>query len=280
MAEKRVLLARNSYEHLRATLRNFYGFTGGIEPAEITKPVVLAWLADLQGRNGGTTVNTRYGDLRAYVNWLVNERFIKKSPLTTLQPPKRPRLALPVFREHHVRAMMEQCPPNTWWGARDGAIIQTLLRTGLRRAELTGMRVQDVDFDARSILVTGKGDKQRRVWVDGVTVTWLMRYQRQKKGLGNYFWETKDGQPLAADPVRQMLHDLGVRAGIKDVRVSPHTFRHTFAVNYLRVGGDIRHLQEIMGHTSLKPLEIYLRMINAEDAMMQHERLNPFKGWG
>jgi len=80
--------------------------------------------------------------------------------------------------------------------------------------------------------------------------------------------------------VQQLIRDLlGQKAGLKGVRCSAHTFRHTFAVNFLKAGGSLRHLQEIMGHTSMKPLETYLRAVSADDAIQVHRQIKPFKGW-
>jgi len=90
---------------------------------------------------------------------------------------------------------------------------------------------------------------------------------RRRKAVGdafresNYLFMTMKGSPLTGNGIELMLNKLGKRAGVSGVRCSAHTFRHTFAVAFLRSGGDLRHLQEIMGHTSMKPLETYLRTV-------------------
>ncbi|MFQ5924496.1 MAG: tyrosine-type recombinase/integrase [Dehalococcoidia bacterium] len=89
----------------------------------------------------------------------------------------------------------------------------------------------------------------------------------------------RHGAPLTANAVKQLLFDLGRRYNVSGVRCSAHTFRHTFAINFLKAGGSLRHLQEIMGHTSMKPLEVYLRTVNADDAIDVHRQIRPFKGW-
>ena len=239
-----------------------------------------AWLANLQNRGlSKATINNRFRALSSFVSWCIGEGIISDSPLRNIRAPSVGRTVLPIFAPDHVRAMLYLCPPNTWWGARDRAIILTLLHTGIRLSELVGLRLEDVDLDREEIKVRGKGDKERKVYLDRDAQRAILSWLRQRKDSGDSLFISRKAEPLTANAVKQLFFDLGRRSKINGVRCSAHTFRHTFAVNFLKAGGSLRHLQEIMGHTSMKPLEVYLRTVNADDAMEVHRQISPFKGW-
>ena len=125
----------------------------------------------------------------------------------------------------------------------------------------------------------GKGNKERRIYLAKEAQRAIVSWIRRRTDNCESLFISRYGIPLSPNAIKQLLHDLGERAKIKGIRCSAHTFRHTFAVNFLKAGGSIRHLQEIMGHTSMKPLEVYLRTIAADDAIEIHRRIQPFGNW-
>jgi len=149
----------------------------------------------------------------------------------------------------------------------------------MRLSELCGLNLLNVDFNREDITVKGKGNKERRIYLDKEVQRSIVGWVRHRTDTCKALFVSRYGIPLSPNAVKQLLHDLGDRAGIKGVRCSAHTFRHTFAVNFLKAGGSIRHLQEIMGHTSMKPLEVYLRTIAADDAIEVHRQIKPFASW-
>ena len=271
-------------EWLSWSLNDFYHFLAsmGLEPSpEEIQPIhIRAWLAHLQGRGlSKNSVNDKYRALSSYISWCLAEGAIRESPLKNVKPPARGKPLVPVFQPEHIRAMLRLCPPNTLWGARDKAIILTLLHTGVRRGELVGLSKADIDLQRDTITVTGKGEKAHRVYIAPEAQKAILGYLRLRKDNCDSLFATLDGKPITGNAIQCMLEDLGKHSGIRAVRVSAHTFRHTFAVNFLRAGGSLRHLQEILGHTSMEPLEVYLRTVNAEDAIHVHRQIRPFKGW-
>jgi len=271
-------------EWYRESIGDFAAFckANGLDPSptEIRPIHVRAWLANLQNRGlSKATINNRFRALSSFVSWCIGEGIISDSPLRNIRAPSVGRTVLPIFAPDHVRAMLYLCPPNTWWGARDRAIILTLLHTGIRLSELVGLRLEDVDLDREEIKVRGKGDKERKVYLDRDAQRAILSWLRQRKDSGDSLFISRKAEPLTANAVKQLFFDLGRRSKINGVRCSAHTFRHTFAVNFLKAGGSLRHLQEIMGHTSMKPLEVYLRTVNADDAIEVHRQLRPFRRW-
>ena len=286
LAERSAMREAKTFTWYKSSLGDFDAFCRrklnlngrSVEPKMITKPLVLAWVADMRGRIGEVSVNTYYRGLSAYLNWLADEKFIKVSPLARMKPPKVPRRSPGEFTNEDIEKMMMHCPVGVWWGARDGAIVQTLLRTGMRVGELVGMEEANIDWQGRKVKVVGKGNKERSLWLDGATVQWLLRYRRRRSDYPHW-WQGQHGEKLTDNAVKQMIRKLARRARVSGKRASPHTFRHTFALTYLRGGGDIRTLQELLGHATLRATEVYLRQITQEDALRKHALLDPMKHW-
>jgi len=231
-------------------------------PEHLTPLHIRAWLAHLQEKGlAKSTINTKYRALSSFVSWCLAEDIIHDSPLKNISPPKVGRPAIPTFKPEHIKALLLLCPPNRLWGARDRAIILTLLHTGIRRGELCSLRLEDVDFNREEIEVRGKGDKARRVYLSPEAQKAILGYRRLRRDNCPMLFGSLDGRPLSGNAVQCLLADLGKMAGITGVRYSAHTFRHTFAVNFLRAAGSLRHLQEILGHASMEPLESYLRTV-------------------
>lgn len=161
---------------------------------------------------------------------------------------------------------------------RDAAIILTLLDTGLRASELCNLRIQDLN--GHSFLVTGKGRKERRLIVSEITYQAIQTYiesERPKvKKRSDVVFCVRSGERLTRHALRLLLTRLEIRAGLGHVH--PHKFRHTFAIQYLRNGGNIFALQRLLGHTSLDMVRRYLSLAQS-DIDADHYRASPVKCW-
>jgi integrase/recombinase XerD len=162
-----------------------------------------------------------------------------------------------------------------------------LFDTGIRCSELTGLRISDVNLESRLIKVTGKGNKERQVPIGAKVQKALWKYlqfQRPAAATPRYdqVFLTLEGYPIAKDRLETVVERYGQKAAITGVRVSPHTFRHTMAVFFLRNGGDVFSLQRILGHSSLEVLKGYVNLAQA-DISRVHQKNSPadnleFKG--
>jgi len=232
-----------------------------------------------QNHLSGHTVNGYLRALRAFWAWVQREGFIEESPFSKVQIPKAPRKVMPTFTEEQLRRLLGAIDTSSASGHRDYAIIITFLDTGVRCSELTGLRAKDVNLEARLLKVWGKGAKERMVpfgkKVQGALWKYLMSC-RPPPIVPRYdhVFLTWDGRPLSKDRVEAIVEHYGIKAGITGVRVSPHTFRHTFAVMFLRNGGNVFSLQRIMGHSTLDVLRIYVNMAQA-DIQEAHRRYSP-----
>ncbi len=232
-----------------------------------------------QGHLSGHTVNGYLRALRAFWTWAQREGFIEESPFSQVQIPKAPRKVMPTFTEEQLRRLVAAIDTKSAFGHRDYTIIITFLDTGMRCSELTDLRVKNLNLEARLLKVWGKGAKERMVPFGRKVQSALWKYMTSYRPAPiapcyDHVLLTRDGRPLTKDRVEAIVEHYGRKAGITTVRVSPHTFRHTFAVMFLRNGGDVFSLQRIMGHSTLDVLRIYVNMAQA-DIQEAHRRHSP-----
>jgi integrase/recombinase XerD len=213
----------------------------------------------------GNTVNCYLRAIRAFWSWLIAEEIVDKNPFDRIRIQKPPRKIIPAFTEEQLRNLVSVIDRNKPVGFRDYTIILLLLDTGLRVSELAGLKLVDLNLNNRTIKVNGKGAKERMVPIGTTVQRALLRYLRKHRPLldslrSDFLLLTKNGEPLTANCIENMMDRHGIEANIDGVRCSPHTLRHTFALNYLRNGGDLFTLQRILGHETLEMVRNYVNV--------------------
>ena len=178
-----------------------------------------------------------------------------------------------------VEILLDLPDEKTALGLRDKTILELMYSCGLRISEVTGLDTAKIDFSERCILVLGKGNKERFVpigaRVQRVVWKYLQKYRPQPANpLCPAVFLTHLGNPLTTDRLRYIIEKNTRKIGIEGIRRSPHTLRHTFAISYLRNGGDVFSLQRILGHSSLEIVRIYVNMGQA-DIKDCHRRFSP-----
>jgi len=227
----------------------------------------------------GHTINCYLRAIRAFWGWLVSEEIIATNPFAKVRIPKAPRKVIPTFSESQIQALLIVIDTHTPAGFRDWTIILMLLDTGLRASELVGLKLKDINLDDGVVKVYGKGSKERIVPI-GARVQramwkYLQRYRPQPPNpLCSNLFLTRSGEPLTVNRIEAVIENHGKIAQIEGVRCSPHTLRHTFAISYLRNGGDVFSLQRILGHSSLDVVRIYVNIAEA-DVKAAHRRFSP-----
>ena len=217
--------------------------------------------------------------IKAFWSWLMAEGFISDNPMGKLKIPKVPRKIIVTFTVEQVKKMIDQLNLNDLRGFRDYTILLLLLDTGIRLSELADIRVENVDIKQSCLLVRGKGNKERMVPFGTQVRRTLWRdissFRPEPQVAENaHLFLTSSGNPLKRGAIRLMLSRLGQKAGISGVRCSAHTFRHTFAKQYLTQGGDIFSLQRILGHSSLEMVKVYVNLA-LSDVSQQHRKFSP-----
>ena len=226
----------------------------------------------------GHTINCYLRSISAFWSWLLKEGFINSNPFARIKIPKAPTKVITPFTEEQIQNLIKAIDTSTITGLRNYAIVLTFLDTGVRLGELTGLKMNDVDFRNRTLKVLGKGDKERRLPIGKRLLAALWKYQlyhsQPATGLINNFFLTRDGWPLTKNRVETIIKDLGREAGLQGVRCSPHTFRHTFCIQFLRNGANLFSLQQMTGHSSLEVLRGYVALAES-DLQIAHEKFSP-----
>jgi site-specific recombinase XerD len=159
--------------------------------------------------------------------------------------------------------------------SRNKAIILIFLDTGLRASELRGMLLTDIDRERGRIRVMGKGAKERVVRIGATAQKALWKYLVYRPdNRFNEVWLTEEGKPMKTAGVQIMIRRIKERAGIQDDG-SCHRFRHTFAINFLRIDRNPFNLQYLLGHSDLRMVKHYVAALGMEDALKAHEQASP-----
>lgn len=221
-----------------------------------------------------------YRNLHAFGEFCVREELLVASPLQNLKPPRTPKDQIQPFSPAQVQALLDAAQ-RSHQPERNRALLWILLDSGLRISEVCSLRVTDVEKDTGEISVCGKGGKRRRVYLGRDARRAVRRYlEVQRRGASPkeplFLAEggIHTGEAMTRSGFTQLIRRLGRTADLRGVRCSPHTFRHTFAIEFLRGGGNVYELQVLMGHESLEILRRYV-LITQADAEAAHRRASP-----
>lgn len=227
-----------------------------------------------------STVQTYYSHLRAFFNFCIAEGLPVQKPLRNVKPPRVPTEQVQPFSPEQVQALLNAARGSEEKD-RNRAVLLLLVDAGLRVSELCALRVNDVDRSTGQISVLGKGNKRRTVYTGATARRAVTRYlqtrrpnARPDEPLFHADGHLGEQQGLTPNGVRLMMRRLGRAAGIQGVRISPHTARHTFAVSFLRAGGNLFELQALMGHTDLTILRRYVALAQS-DPERAHRQASP-----
>ena len=220
-----------------------------------------------------STIATYRQNLCAFFNWCVGEGFLDSSPMERIGAPMARPDQIQPFNLDQVRALI-QASKRTRNSERDEVIVRMLLDTGMRASELCTLRMEQLDLFGQRATILGKGNKHRAVHFGGKTARSLRNYLRfeprtPQETLVQAAKNQHAGEPLTPNGLRQIIENLGKIANLQAVRCSPHTLRHTFAVEFLRNGGNVFSLKEILGHTSLHMTNRYVALAQADIEQQQ-----------
>lgn len=262
--EKR--LAQNTVEAYMRDLRSFAHFIlrmYDVPPAKVEEPMVqryVAWLYD-RGREKASQARSLSG-VKSFFNFLLISDRIESSPAEFVLTPKFGRHLPDVFTTGEIDRIIAAVDGTTPKEIRDAAMLEVLYSCGLRVSELTSLRIRDLFFGEGYIRVTGKGDKQRLVPISSTARERIHRYlevRRSARAGEETLFLNNRGSSLTRVMIFTILREAARRAGIEK-KISPHTFRHSFATHLLEGGASIRQVQELLGHESILTTEIYTHL--------------------
>jgi len=263
-------LDQKTVKAYRIDLRQFTSSIQIKKISEITPNTLENFIASLHQTYKPKTVKRKIASLKAFFHYLEYKDILEKNPFNKIQIKFREPVILPKIiplntLENFLSTMYRQrdSAKNTYQKRnvlRDIAIIETLFATGMRISELCSIKDTDVNLFDRSILIYGKGSKERRIQLgndDVVNILYEYRlaFNNEIKNC-NHFFANQSGNPLSDQAVRRMINKYSKLAAI-DIHITPHMFRHTFATCLLEADVDIRYIQEMLGHSSINITEIY-----------------------
>lgn len=264
---------RASPHTVRAYQRDLLEFISFIEekagrkarPGDLDIPGVRGYLASLFGRNSATTIGRKLSSLRSFGAYLVHRGEREDNPARLVSMPRQPR-ALPTFLSVDEADGLVATPDEGPRGLRDRAALELLYGGGLRVSELVGLDVDDVDLTEGTVHVRrGKGRKDRIVPVGELAVAALRSYLDARAALRHPRTGEQDpaalllnhrGGRLTTRSVARLVERHASAAGTR-ARVSPHALRHSCATHMLDSGADLRSIQELLGHASLRTTQRY-----------------------
>jgi site-specific recombinase XerD len=266
---------------------------------EIDAPDISAWFAFLRKTPGShgkarteRTVQTYARSARAFFHWLVRQQILEHNPFDRVTFPKTGKPMIRLLEPEEFEQLLLACTPPGELGpladraaARNRAILWLLYDTGIRLSELCNLHLDDFDRKHGTIVVKGKGNKERRIALGNNCLRnllyYLDRHRPDETELADWgssgekhIFLSETRLPLTTNGVSLLFKRIRTRAGITEKRISPHIFRHSFAVRYLVLGNDPFSLQELLGHEDMTTVKFYMHM-NDELIQSQKRKYSP-----
>ena len=271
----------------------FFEAHPGMQAADVQSEDIINYLKDRADRRGGAgksrdrdeglskrSQSRLLSALRSFFSWCILEGERKDDPCDGVDMPKIGRYLPDVLSVEEVSKILDSVDLSRPGGLRDRAILEILYGCGLRVSELTALRISQVYLEEGFVRVIGKGDKQRLVPLGDMAADAVRAYlparPEPQRGSEDILFLNRSGTALSRVSVFKMVQNQTMLAGIYK-KISPHTFRHSFATHLVENGADLRVVQEMLGHESILTTEIYTHIDSATwqaDILSHHPR-----GW-
>jgi len=272
-------LTIREYRHY---LRRFHEWLTKNSPTEKPEDINLElirryrlYLAHLRARDGlpleRVTQSYHIVALRAFLRYLLVQRDIPTLSPDKVELPKQSSRSIAFLNPDQIERLLNSPKIAANTGLRDRTILETLYSTGLRVSELVSLNRDQVDLERKEFGVKGKGNKLRVVFLSDTAAQWIERYLRSRQ---DHFkplfirhsgkvdaWNSGEKMRLTARSIQRIVAKYAKRAGLP-IEATPHTLRHSFATDLLIGGADIRAVQEMLGHESIRTTQVYTHVTN------------------
>lgn len=254
----------------RIDLGQFSKSTGITDPIDVSSNILEIYISTLHEKYKPKTVKRKIASLKAFFHYLKYREVVILNPFNKIQikfrePTVLPKI-IPLLTVESFLSTIYACrrqAPTAYQrknALRDAAIIELLFATGMRISELCSLKAGDISLSDRSLLIYGKGNKERRMQIGNDDVLHVLAEYHNtfhnKSTSNGVFFINQNQTPVSDQAVRRMINKYVSLAAI-DLHITPHMFRHTFATSLLEADVDIRYIQEMLGHSSINITEIY-----------------------
>jgi len=256
-------MSAHTLDAYRRDLAAFTAWLAGQEAPDLllVQPDQLRAFIAAEHRRGLSpkSLQRRLSACRSFYQWLLRHGRIDNNPAASIRAPKAPR-KLPQVLDADEATRLVEVPTDVPLGLRDRALLELFYSSGLRLSELCNLRWRDLDLASGLVMVTGKGNKQRSVPVGSHAGVALAAWRKQNAAANDAaVFPGRSGGPISQRAVQIRIKQLATRQGLFK-RVHPHMLRHSFASHVLESSGDLRGVQELLGHADIATTQIYTHL--------------------
>ena len=264
----------HTVSNYKADLNEFEGFLssrGGKDIKNIDYFLLRKFLSVLSERNlDKRSISRKISTLKSFFKFSLREGIIKNNPAASLIYPRLSKNLPNFLSENDARIILELPSAETLMGMRDRAILEFLYSSGARVSEMVACSVDDVDLIGGVVKVKGKGRKERLLPLGEPALLRIKTYLDARSDSSKALFINKRKTRLSDRGVRDIIYRY-IRASAMNLKVSPHTFRHSFATHLLNRGADLRSVQELLGHSSISTTQIYTHLtVESLQRVYQH----------
>ena len=256
-----------SYENDILSLKN-YILDNKIKesPIECAPDTVNSFIYNSSKKNSPRSQARKISGLKSFFKFLVFEGYLKSSPMSNIESPKLGRKLPDILNVEEISQMISSINIKEKFGQRNKTIIEILYGTGIRVSELIELKISNIFFKENLIRVLGKGDKERFVPIGLKAKKSIIDYinndrksQKIEESSNDILILSKYGKKITRHMIFTLIKNISKKSGITK-KISPHTFRHSFASHLLKNGADLRTIQLILGHENITTTEIYTHL--------------------
>jgi len=262
-------LSDNSVQAYTRDVKKFANYAIPLELSElkITRENISNFLSEIKDEGISARSQARIiSGIKAFYKYLIMEDYLKVNPTELIESPKIGFKLPDTLSLIEIDNLIARVDLSNKQGERNRAILETLYSCGLRVSELTNLQLSNTHFKQGYLKVIGKGDKERLAPIGGRAIKYLTIYinevrnhQKIKKGHEDFVFLNNRGAKLTRVMIFLIIQKLAEQIGLKK-KISPHTFRHSFATHLIEGGADLRAVQEMLGHESITTTEIYTHL--------------------
>ncbi len=235
-------------------------------PIEIKEDLIQQFIYEIAKEISPRSQARIISGLRSYFDYLIFENYRASNPTDLIETPKIGVKLPDTLSEQEINSLISAIDLSKAEGERNRAMLETMYSCGLRVSELIDLKISDLFFDEGFIKIVGKGNKERFVPIHSSAQNYIMLYMNEirshlsiKKGFQDTLFLNRRGKSLSRQMIFMILKALAIKINLNK-KISPHTFRHSFATHLLKNGADLRAIQQMLGHESITTTEVYVHL--------------------